>query len=124
MRSPLGLSAYSGRLSTPGAGVPVVPTGMVRVDYTNPLTNGLVGLWLPGVMKGIDPTGLMPELTVPLSSAANFNGIHKEGWGLASLTSNTHLQSIQLSTGYYTLLPQFKWAQDGGSFSGMWRGQV
>ncbi len=62
-------------------GIRQVPIGPLRVDWSHPLTRGLVGAWIPGAMGNVDITGhVVRPLTVD-SGAGLLNGISREGPG-------------------------------------------
>jgi hypothetical protein len=87
-----------------------IPGGNLTIDWSHSLTNGLIGCYLPGVMRGTDITGMGPNLT-PLS-AATISSM-EEGPGLQSVAANSGMTA--------TATPAFKsWTQ----FSIYWRAYV
>jgi hypothetical protein len=89
-----------------------VPTGDLAIDWTNPLTNGLIGCYVPGVNYGIDVSCQAPTLTPdPSASAPGTMTVGREGPGLLSNVAGNALQAVAT--------PTFKtWTE----FSIYWRG--
>ena len=57
-----------------------------RVDWSHPLTQGLIGCWVPGAARGWDLTGNTPALILSSSGAGVSQvAVGPEGVGLNSL---------------------------------------
>jgi len=82
-----------------------------RVDWSNPLTDGLIGCYLPGTLQGIPIVG--PKLSQG-DGGPGSRVVLKEGYAYRSNTTGSN-------TGLITTAPA---AYTGSAFSCYWRGRI
>jgi len=83
------LRAFSGGLDN--LHLRQTPRGPVKIDWSHPLAQGLIGCWLPGISGGIDLTGINPSL---VARTASKTGVAVEGPGLVSDAVNTGMKGV------------------------------
>jgi hypothetical protein len=93
-----------------------MPVGTdLGIDFTNALSNGLIGCWIPGAMGGVDLTGASPTLKV--NPNASFSGT-PDGPSLLS-TNASGQDSMQA-----TATAPYKYTAASGGLSIYWRGLI
>lgn len=92
-----------------------VPTGRLKIDWSHPLANGLIGCWVPALMPFIDLTGINADLSVfhgpaamdvgpegPYCPGYNYNGLGGSNlWVSPALPSNSPFLNWNKFSVYY-----------------------
>ena len=84
-----------------------LPNGGVRIDWSHPMTNGLIGCYLPGITRGIDLCG---NVNLTASSGATFDSTTPEGPGMLAGTAATRSGMTGPASGYPSNLDRWFFA--------------
>jgi hypothetical protein len=95
----------------------MMPNGRLRIDWSHPLANGLIGCWVPGVAGGIDLTGNHPTATTVGSGGKTDVTVEGPGYNFNATTT-------ALKTTMTSAAPAVQALITAGKFSLYWRGYL